>query len=124
MGAKQKGTNAERELIHMLWKTGWGGIRVAGSGSIKYPAPDVIAGNGLRRIVVECKSIGGSFVYLTKKEVSELIEFSKAINAEPWIGVRFKQAKWLFIGPEELEETSLHFVVRLKTAELRGLSFE
>ncbi|MEK6967973.1 MAG: Holliday junction resolvase Hjc [Nanoarchaeota archaeon] len=124
MSAKSKGTDAERELIHLFWAAGWGSIRVAGSGSIKYPAPDVIAGNGIRRLVIECKYIGEQQVYLTKKEVGELKIFSQKLAAEPWIGVRFKNNKWIFIGLEELEETPKSFVVSKKTSNLRGLSFD
>ena len=123
MNLKRKGTNAERELVHLFWKVGWAAIRVAGSGSIKYPAPDLIAGNGIRRVVVECKSPGGDSVYLTTKEVLELKQFGDKIGAECWIGVRFN-AKWVFLGMEELEPTPTAYVVSVKKAQLRGVSFE
>lgn len=46
MSHKSKGINAEREIIHLFWSMpGWTACRVAGSGSMKYPSPDVIAGN-------------------------------------------------------------------------------
>jgi len=69
---KAKGTNAERDLIHLFWKNGWAAMRTAGSGSMKYPLPDVLAGNSVRKIAVECKVTSGSRQYLTKKEISEL----------------------------------------------------
>jgi len=124
MGAKEKGTGAERELVHKFWAAGWGAIRVAGSGSIKYPAPDIIAGDGIRRLVIECKYVGEEQVYLTKKEVYELKLFSEKLSAEPWIGVRFKNNQWLFVGLGELEETPKNYVISKKIASLRGLSFE
>ena len=43
MSTKSKGTNAERELIHAFWGKGYAAIRSAGSGSMKYPSPDIIA---------------------------------------------------------------------------------
>lgn len=108
----------------MFWKAQWAAIRVAGSGSIKYPAPDLIAGNGIRRVVIECKSAGSDSVYLTTKEVSELKQFGDKLGAECWIGVRFTEKKWLFLGMEELQATPSAYVVSLKKAQLRGVSFE
>ena len=54
---KAKGINAERELVHLFHKFGWSAVRIAGSGSSKYPCPDVLAGNGFRRIAIEAKAI-------------------------------------------------------------------
>ena len=59
MVGKKKGINAERELIHMFWAEKWAAIRVAGSGSSKYPSPDILAGNNLRKLAIECKAISG-----------------------------------------------------------------
>ena len=60
MSRKSKGINAERELIHIFWKTkSWAACRVAGSGAIKYPAPDVLAGNGNILLAIECKACQG-----------------------------------------------------------------
>jgi len=56
MSQKSKGMNAERELIHLFWKSGWAPLRVAGSGVARTPCPDVIAGNGIRRLAIEAKS--------------------------------------------------------------------
>ena len=43
---KQKGSNAERELVEMFWEKGFSAVRVAGSGTSKFPCPDVVASNG------------------------------------------------------------------------------
>ena len=45
MSLKSKGINAERELIHKFWGVGWGAVRVAGSGSMRYPSSDILAAN-------------------------------------------------------------------------------
>jgi len=74
MKVKKKGTNAERELVHMFWKAGWAGVRVAGSGSIGYPSPDVIVGNGARRLAIECKATKDRKKYFQRKEILELLE--------------------------------------------------
>ena len=55
MSFKSKGINGERELVHMFWNRGWACLRIAGSGSSKYPSPDILAGNKLRKLAIECK---------------------------------------------------------------------
>ncbi|MBD3309748.1 Holliday junction resolvase [Candidatus Woesearchaeota archaeon] len=124
MSRKSKGCNAERELIHLFWNNDWGAVRVAGSGSIGWPSPDVLASNRLRKLAIECKASRGKYKYLTKEEVSQLREFSSRFGAEPWIGVKFNNKGWFFLNPEDLKETQKHFVVDTCTAKSKGLSFE
>lgn len=124
MKQKTKGTNAERELIHLLWGKGWAAVRVAGSGSGHYPSPDLLAGNGVRRLAIECKSTGEIKKYLTKEEVGDLIAFSARFGAEPWIGLRFNKTKWLFVPVAELQETDLHYAIDIEGAKQRGLLLE
>lgn len=123
--SKKKGTSAERELIHMFWNSeGWSAHRIAGSGSSKYPSPDVIAGNRRRILAIECKSTKESYQYLSKHEISMLIEFSDVFGAEPWIGIRFGRKGWYFISTDDLRETEKNFVVKLEDAQNKGLLFE
>ena len=78
MANKTKGSNAERELLHKFWSTGkWSAIRSAGSGSMKYPGPDLLVGNLVRRMSIECKSSKTNKIYLNEHDVSQLKEFSK-----------------------------------------------
>ncbi len=124
MNRKSKGINAERELVHAFWKNGWAAIRIAGSGSIKYPCPDVLAGKGNRRLAIECKSSAEDKKYLTRKEVEELEEFAGIFIAEPWIGVRFDKGRWFFITTADLERTAGAHYVSVETAQRKGLLFE
>ncbi len=124
MNRKGKGIKAERELIHLFWKHGWAAIRVAGSGSNRYPSPDVLAGNGVKSLAIECKSSGEMRRYLTKDEVENLLLFSKIYGAEPWIGIRFNALPWYFLPVSELQKTDKHFVVDREQAKQRGLLFE
>ncbi len=124
MKAKIKGSNAERELIHMFWKLdGWVACRVAGSGSMNYPSPDIIAGCQHRRLVIECKVTGTDYQYLSKQEVQELIEFGKRFYAEVWIAVKFSRDEWHFLKPEDLNETNQNFVVKRDEVAEKGLKF-
>ena len=79
MSRKSIGITAERELIHKFWKNKWASCRVAGSGSIKYPVPDLLASNNLRVLAIEVKSTKENYQYLTKKEIKELKEFSRIL---------------------------------------------
>ncbi len=125
MSRKSKGSNAERELIHLFWAApGWSAVRVAGSGSIKYPSPDVLAGNGNRRLAIECKASRDTSKYLTTKEVTELQQFAGMFGAEAWIGMRFDDMKWHFLAVEDLRQTDSSFVATVEMAKNKGLLFE
>ena len=124
MAIQKKGSDAERELVHLFFKTGWMAMRAAGSGSIGLPCPDVIAGNGARRLVIECKAVGADSKYLTRKEVDELLQFGRTFGAEPWLGMKFNRAGWRFVNIEDARQTGKSVVVSRQTAEARGLTFE
>jgi holliday junction resolvase Hjr len=124
MKGKIKGSNAERELIHLFWKHGWSAVRVAGSGSSKYPSPDILAGNALRRLAIECKASGEGRKYLTQKEVAELRQFATLFGAEPWIGMRFNDMKWLFLALDDLQISKGSFSVSIELAKKKGLSMD
>ena len=123
MNRKQKGTAAERELIHEFWKNDWAAFRAAGSGSSRYPCPDVIAGNSLRKIALEIKVIDDSKKYFTQKEIYELREFSHIFGCEPWVGVKFQGKGWHFFLIEDLRETNSGYTISLKDTELKGFTF-
>ena len=121
MSSKSKGSKAERELLHMFWSKGWACIRSAGSGSMKYPGPDLIASNKIRRLAIECKSTKEKKKYLDKHDVEQLKEFCNVFGAEPWFAVRFIKKNWLFLGLEDLEKTESGYAIDSGVAERRGL---
>ena len=124
MSLKSKGSNAERELLHLFWSKKWAALRSAGSGSMKYPGPDLLAGNKTRRLSIECKSSKTNKIYLDEHDVQQLKDFSNVFDAKPLFAVRFARKDWLFLNLEDLEKTPKGYVIGLKAAELRGLSFE
>ena len=123
MSLKSKGSNAERELLHLFWSKGCAAIRSAGSGSMKYPGPDLIVGSREknRRMAIECKSSSGTKIYLDKHDLNQLKDFAQAFDATPYFAVRFSRKEWLFISPEDLGSTKTGFVIDINTAERRGL---
>ena len=125
MSNKDKGSNAERNLLHKFWATGkWSAIRSAGSGSMKYPGPDLLVGNLSRRMSIECKSTKSNKVYLDDHDITQLKDFSKVFDARPWFAVKFPKKEWFFVSLEDLKKTPTGYVINLTDAELKGLSFE
>jgi holliday junction resolvase Hjr len=124
MNVKAKGTNAERELIHMFWASEWAAARVAGSGSSAYPSTDVLASNADRVLAIECKASGSLNKGLDKKQVDDLLLFSGLFGAEPWIGARFNNMDWAFFSPEDLKKTNKGYSLSVKMVNEKGLSFE
>ncbi|MBI2664955.1 Holliday junction resolvase [Candidatus Woesearchaeota archaeon] len=124
MSRKSKGINAERELIHLFWSKGFATVRIAGSGSSRYPSPDVLASNGSRRLAIECKASRNSSKYLTAKEVAELQQFASIFGAEAWIGMRFDDMKWYFLSLEDLKQSGSSFSASVELVKRKGLMFE
>ena len=121
MSVKSKGSNAERELLHMFWSKKWGALRSAGSGSMKYPGPDLIASNKIRTLAIECKSSKDKKKYLDQYDVDQLKEFCNIFGAEPWFAVRFARMNWLFLSLDDIEKTEKGYVIDSEVASRRGL---
>ena len=120
---KAKGSNVERELIAMFWDAGWGAVRVAGSGSGKFPNPDILAGNKTRRIAVECKFVNDTIKYFSKDDVEQLEFFAGTFGAEAWIGIKFSRKDWFFIKTNELSSTGEMFSASLELCKEKGKAF-
>ena len=121
---KAKGSNAERELIAMFWDKDWAAVRAAGSGSTRFPSPDVIASNTNRRIAVECKFVKGEKKYFDTEEIKQIQTFSKIFGAEPWIAIKFSRKDWHFIKADDLEMTKGMFAASIELCKQKGVDFE
>lgn len=124
MNTKSKGTSGERELIHLFWKSGWAAFRAAGSGSMRYPCPDLIAGNALRRMGIECKMSKLPYKHIMTREIEELKEFCRIFGAESWVAVKFQKMGWFFLTLEDIRQTEKGFVITEEIARNKGLIFE
>jgi Holliday junction resolvase len=121
---KAKGSNAERQLVAMFWEKGYAAIRVAGSGSSRFPCPDVLASNGQKTFAVEAKATKTEYQYFRKDQIEQLINFSQVFNAEPILAVKFS-SKWYFFYLTNLSITKKgEYVVKKKDAEDIGIYFE
>ncbi len=109
---KKKGTDAERELVHYFWRNEWAAARVAGSGSMRYPSPDLIVGRNGILYVIECKTTEGERQYFEQKEIEELKEFAKIMSGIALIAVKFKKQPWKFYPLTRLTKTSKKYVIK------------
>ncbi len=119
---KAKGTNAERDLVHKFHALGWSCIRVAGSGSTRYPAPDVLAGNGHRRIAIEAKVCSGTRKYFSAEDIEQLMVFAVNFGCEFWLAVKFSRSEWAFFHPEDLKSTKTAFVASVELKDRIGMT--
>jgi len=125
MSLKSKGINAERDLLHKFWSVdNWSAVRVAGSGSMKYPSADILASNKLRKLAIECKTSIDGCKYLPKEAVEQLKSFADIFGAEPWIAIKFKGYEWYFISLDDMLETKKSFIIDVNGAKRKGLLFE
>jgi len=125
MLGKTKGSNAERELVHKFWKNSpWSAIRVAGSGSMRYPSADILASNRVRRLAIECKTSKKGSKYVSNEDIEQLMAFSKIFGAEAWLAVKFNRKEWLFLSPDDLKNVGDSHLISIEVAEKKGLLFE
>jgi len=123
MNCKAKGTKGEREIIKILNETEtWCAIRAAGSGSQRYPSPDILAGNAIRRLAIECKVTKDKNKYFMIDEIEQLQNFSKKFGAEAWIGIHFPAEPWYFLMIEDLKNTGVCWVASLELVKRKGLT--
>ena len=102
----KKGSAEERDLVHKLWDRNFAAMRApASGGATKRPLPDVLAGNGKLYLAIEVKTTTKDKIYIEDEQITALCEFSKIFGAKPYIGVRFKYTKWLFLEPKDTPRT-------------------
>ena len=124
MKTKGKGARTERELLHKFWEHKWLCIRIAGSGSMPHPCPDLLAGRKGRSLAIECKSSKGTQRrYIETRQIQELDEFARGFGAEAWIGVRFNGLPWKFLKPTQLGTSQRAFYVDRALAHAKGIDF-
>ena len=120
----KKGAISERELVHLFWDKGFAAVRVAGSGRMNYPSPDILVGIGDKKLAIECKSNKSGSVYLTQKEIEELRVFSELFKAVPLIGIRSNNKSWFFLNICDLKKTEKNFSVSVNLIKDKGMDFE
>lgn len=103
---KSKGSAAERELVAMFWNTNtYSALRIAGSGRMNFPSPDVLAGNGSQIFAIEVKSTKHKSQYIDAEQIQQLKDFAEKFGATPLVAVKFS-TKWHFCSPDDMKQTN------------------
>ena len=122
----KKGSNEERDLVHKLWEKGFAAMRApASGGATKKPLPDVLAGNNKIYLAIEVKATTKEKIYIDSHKIDALCEFSDIFGAKPYLGVKFKHTKWLFLVPDKIERTrSNNYRIEKDLALQNGLDLD
>lgn len=125
MGNKEKGANAERELLKMFTSQSWRAARVAGSGIGDESPCDLIAGFAGKKYAIECKTCKDKKRYISREQINDFLVFSEIFGLEPLLAVRFNREGWFFINPKDslLEDTGKLLAVSLEDARKHGKRF-
>jgi len=107
----QKGAGFERDLVDLFWENGWSAARVAGSGSVSHPVPDVFAIKDGRVVVVECKTTSGDRLSL-KKAVKGLKKFQDISGGEAYIAVKFNRVEPRFYTLDSFKDRGNYTVTK------------
>lgn len=122
---KEKGTRAERELLHLFYSKGFACMRAAGSGSITIPSVDLLVSYKGRVLAIECKSLRQHKKYFQRENLQQLREFSRKFMAMPLLAIRFDREGWFFIGPNRLERSvNGNYSISLENIKVKGLTFD
>ena len=108
---KAKGSSAERELLDRLWQSSFAVLRAAGSGSTSHDACDLVAGRSGKSYAIEVKACVGNKQYISAEQMKELLDFSKAFGAQPFVAVKFTRKGWFILAATKIKQTGKLFGV-------------
>ncbi len=124
MSVKSKGINAERDLVKKFWAENIPAIRVAGSGSSRFPSPDLLVGSPSKKIAIEVKITKENKKYFKKEEIEQLKEFCTLFGIEGWVAIKFNKNEWLFLPLSCFSVKDKSHCISLETLRAKGVSFE
>jgi len=119
MANKKRGISFEREIIKKCWEQNIAAHRIAGSGSSKYPSPDIIAFRNGKGYAIECKSTKNGTIYIKEESIKQLIKFSKISGLNPVVAIKFPR-NYFFIHPNELQKEGKMFKLNMDEAKKMG----
>lgn len=119
---KKRGSDVERELLHLLWEKGYAALRIAGSGSMHYDAADIVASDGKNIFVIEIKLMDKT-KYIRNSQVKELRNLANRFNAFPIIALKVKRKGWFFIKPEDMEKKGKNFFISFEMLRMLNRKF-
>ena len=123
MKNKQKGSNAERELVKKFIENNWRAARVAGSGVMEKSDCDIIAGKPRKKYGIEVKTSKKTTKYISKKQIENFIIFTEIFGLKPVIALRFNREGWLFLHPKHMRDAGNNRAITLDEAKNKGKKF-
>ena len=118
----KKGANAERELIHTLFKMGFSVARVAGSGATSLPCPDILALKPEKQLAFECKAWAQSYLTIADAQMQELQQWSKQAGVDFYVAWKVPRKGWIFLKPRHFNKTAKGYCVSQKHALRNGIN--
>jgi Holliday junction resolvase len=125
-----RGIQDERNLVRLLWKRGFAVVRAPASGAATpMPRPDIIAGHSGRGVqfAIEVKTTRKETLYVARKSVRQLIDFSERFGCRPILAIKFKGKRrpWVFMDPQQLDKTpAYNFKTTFTEAVHRGFDIQ
>ncbi len=116
MAYYNKGANAERELIHILFKNGLSVVRTAGSGATSLPAPDVIALDKKNKLAFECKAWNAAYLSIPIEQMEELQKWARRAGTKVFVAWKIPKKGWHFLRPKDFTKRRKHFMISRKKA--------
>ena len=124
MKNKAKGSNAERELLFMLYNKGFAVSRVAGSGSSTLPTPDIIAVKKRKGFAIECKTKSGEYLNIRPEQIKELEIWENLFGLKSYIAWRLGKDQWYFLHYTKMNKTKKAYSIKKKEIKKKGKDFE
>lgn len=124
MAHYNKGANAERELLHLLYNEGFAVVRVAGSGAAKFPEPDCLAFRKTQKFAFECKARSGRYLNIPKEQMESLVAWSEKAGMPAYVAWKIPRKGWLFIRPEDFVPRRKGYAIDIDSAMKKGKTFE
>ena len=120
----QKGSGAERELIHIFSENGYSVIRAAGSGVSQTSPPDIIVMKKSRQFALECKVWDSARIAIPHDKFHALKQWEENTGITTMMAWKIPYKGWKFIYLQQLEENPKSYSITLNKAEAMGKSLE
>ncbi len=108
-----KGARSERELLSILYESGYSVLRSAGSG-VNALSPDLIAMKKGKCIVIECKAWEKGSLSLAPDQFGKILEWEANTEFPTFVAWRMNGKGWFFIKPEEFERGKSNYNITRK----------
>jgi Holliday junction resolvase len=116
MAHYNKGANAERELLKIIYDNGFGCVRIAGSGATILPAPDIVALSPDKKLSFECKAWNSNYLNVSITQMTELIKWGEISGTEIFVAWKMPNKGWFFLKPEHFSKKAKSYTISKKDA--------